>query len=192
MPAARDPVTAYVALGANLGDAPAAVRGAMQALHDAPGTRVSARSSLYRTAPIDAGGPDYVNAVVQLSTRLPAPGLLDLLQKIERAAGRERPYHHAPRTLDLDLLLYGDARIDSPRLTVPHPRMGGRAFVLRPLAEIDASLVAPEALAAVAEQRIEVVCPRRAARAALEAMLAAHPYEEVAYHVYATIPRDAL
>ena len=81
--------------------------------------------------------------------------LLDLLQKIERAAGRERPYHHAPRTLDLDLLLYGDARIDSPRLTVPHPRMGGRAFVLRPLAEIDASLVAPEALAAVAEQRIE-------------------------------------
>ena len=149
MPAARAPVTAYVALGANLGDAPAAVRGAMQALHDAPGTRVSARSSLYRTAPIDAGGPDYVNAVVQLSTRLPAPGLLDLLQKIERAAGRERPYHHAPRTL------YGDARIDSPRLTVPHPRMGGRAFVLRPLAEIDASLVAPEALAAVAEQRIE-------------------------------------
>ena len=96
-----------------------------------------------------------MNAVVQLSTRLPAPGLLDLLQKIERAAGRERPYHHAPRTLDLDLLLYGDARIDSPRLTVPHPRMGGRAFVLRPLAEIDASLVAPEALAAVAEQRIE-------------------------------------
>lgn len=155
MPAARAPVTAYVALGANLGDAPATVRGAMQALHDAPGTRVSARSSLYRTAPIDAGGPDYVNAVVQLSTRLPAPGLLDLLQKIERAAGRERPYHHAPRTLDLDLLLYGDARIDSPRLTVPHPRMGGRAFVLRPLAEIDASLVAPEALAAVAEQRIE-------------------------------------
>ena len=88
MPAARAPVTAYVALGANLGDAPAAVRSAMQALHDAPGTRVSARSSLYRTAPIDAGGPDYVNAVVQLSTRLPAPGLLDLLQKIERAAGR--------------------------------------------------------------------------------------------------------
>lgn len=157
MPAARAPVTAYVALGANLGDAPAAVRGAMQALHDAPGTRVSARSSLYRTAPIDAGGPDYVNAVVQLSTRLPAPGLLDLLQKIERAAGRERPYHHAPRTLDLDLLLYGTLRLDSAELTVPHPRMGERAFVLLPLAELAPPLVDAQQLAAVAGQRMECV-----------------------------------
>lgn len=157
MPAARAPVTAYVALGANLGDAPAAVRGAMQALHDAPGTRVSARSSLYRTAPIDAGGPDYVNAVVQLSTRLPAPGLLDLLQKIERAAGRERPYHHAPRTLDLDLLLYGTLRLDSAELAVPHPRMGERAFVLLPLAELAPPLVDAQQLAAVAGQRMECV-----------------------------------
>ena len=141
MPAARAPVTAYVALGANRGDAPAAVRGAMQALHDAPGTRVSARSSLYRTAPIDAGGPDYVNAVVQLSTRLPAPGLLDLLQKIERAAGRERPYHHAPRTLDLDILLFGQESItDAPRLIVPHPRLWLRDFAYKPLLELQPDL----------------------------------------------------
>ena len=155
MPAAREPVVAYVALGANLGDARAALNAAVEALDGLPGTRVTARSSLYCSAPVDAGGPDYLNAVVRLSTRLPAPRLLNMLQELEQAAGRERPYHHAPRTLDLDLLLYGDARIDSPRLTVPHPRMAGRAFVLQPLAEIDASLVAPEALAAVAEQRIE-------------------------------------
>ena len=155
MPAARDPVTAYVALGANLGDARVAVLGAMDALDQVRATQVTARSGLYRSAPVDASGPDYVNAVVQVCTRLPAPELLAALQQLEQAAGRERPYRPAPRTLDLDLLLYGDARIDSPRLTVPHPRMGGRAFVLRPLAEIDASLVAPEALAAVAEQRIE-------------------------------------
>ncbi|MDO5691501.1 MAG: 2-amino-4-hydroxy-6-hydroxymethyldihydropteridine diphosphokinase [Pseudomonadota bacterium] len=155
MPAAREPVVAYVALGANLGDARAALNAAMEALDELPGTRVTARSSLYRSAPVDAGGPDYLNAVVRLATGLTAPRLLERLQKLEQAAGRERPYYHAPRTLDLDLLLYGDARIDSPRLTVPHPRMGARAFVLLPLAEIDASLVAPEALAAVAGQRIE-------------------------------------
>lgn len=155
MPAAREPVVAYVALGANLGDARAALNAAVEALDDLPGTRVTARSSLYRSAPVDAGGPDYLNAVVRLTTGLTAPRLLEMLQQLEQAAGRERPYHHAPRTLDLDLLLYGDARIDSPRLTVPHPRMGARAFVLQPLAEIDASLVAPEALAAVAGQRIE-------------------------------------
>ena len=148
-------VHAWVGLGANLGDAAAALRQAVQALAHTPGIRLLRTSSLYRSAPVDASGPDYVNAVVQVCTRLPAPELLAALQQLEQAAGRERPYHHAPRTLDLDLLLYGDARIDSPRLTVPHPRMGGRAFVLRPLAEIDASLVAPEALAAVAEQRIE-------------------------------------
>lgn len=151
----REPVIAHVALGANLGDAPAALKRAIEALDQAPGTRVTARSSLYRSAPIDAGGPDYVNAVVRLQTRLTAPALLDVLQQLERQAGRERPYHHAPRTLDLDLLLYGDARIDSPRLAVPHPRMRQRAFVLLPLAEIDPARVSAEALAAVADQRIE-------------------------------------
>ena len=148
-------VGAWIGLGANLGDARAALRVAVRALAALPGTRVLRVSSLYRSAPVDAGGPDYLNAVAELDTTLAPLELLHALQRIEQAAGRERPYRNAPRTLDLDLLLYGDARIDSPRLTVPHPRMGGRAFVLRPLAEIDASLVAPEALAAVAEQRIE-------------------------------------
>lgn len=155
MPAARAPVVAYVGLGANLGDARAAVIGALDALDQAPGTRVTARSSLYRTAPVDAGGPDYVNAVAELSVRLTAPDLLDVLQKLEQSAGRERPYRHAPRTLDLDLLLYGEARIDSPRLTLPHPRLRERAFVLLPLAEIAPELVSAEERAAVAGQRIE-------------------------------------
>jgi len=152
--AAREPVTAYVALGANLGDAAAALRQAMETMHRWDGTRVTARSSLYRTAPVDAGGPDYVNAVAQLATELPAPELLRALQDLELAAGRERPYRHAPRTLDLDLLLYGDARIDSPRLTVPHPRMAERAFVLVPLAEIAPDRVSAAALGAVAGQAI--------------------------------------
>lgn len=154
MAAAREPVTAYVALGANLGDAAATLRQAMEAMDRWHGTRVSARSSLYRTAPVDAGGPDYVNAVAQLATELTAPELLRALQDLELAAGRQRPYRHAPRTLDLDLLLYGDARIDSPRLTVPHPRMPERAFVLVPLAEIAPDRVSAAALTAVAGQAI--------------------------------------
>ncbi len=155
MSLAREPVTAYVALGANLGDAAAALRQAIDELDQLPGTRVTARSSLYRTAPVDANGPDYINAVAELSTRLTAPDLLTALQALEQAAGRQRPYHHAPRTLDLDLLLYGDARIDSPRLTVPHPRMHQRAFVLVPLHKIAPALVGPDALAAVAGQGIQ-------------------------------------
>ncbi|WP_243457683.1 2-amino-4-hydroxy-6-hydroxymethyldihydropteridine diphosphokinase [Ottowia testudinis] len=150
----REPVTAYVALGANLGDAAAALRQAIGALNQLPGTHVSAHSSLYRTAPVDATGPDYVNAAVQLSTRLTAPDLLNALQALEQAAGRQRPYRHAPRTLDLDLLLYGDARIDSPLLTVPHPRMWQRAFVLVPLHEIAPARVGPGALAAVVGQGV--------------------------------------
>ena len=151
----REPVTAYVALGANLGDAAAAVRQAMAALDQLPGTRVTARSSLYRSAPLDAGGPDFITAVVALETRFTAPDLLGTLQHLEQAAGRQRPFRNAPRTLDLDLLLYGDARIDSASLTVPHPRMRGRAFVLQPLAEIASGRVDPAALTAVAEQAIE-------------------------------------
>ncbi|MGB3067012.1 MAG: 2-amino-4-hydroxy-6-hydroxymethyldihydropteridine diphosphokinase [Ottowia sp.] len=153
--AGREPVTAYVALGANLGDAQGAVVAAMRQLDNLPHTRVSGRSSLYRTAPVDSGGPDYINAVAGISTRLSAPDLLRSLQQLELAAGRERPYRNAPRTLDLDLLLYGDGRIDSPLLTLPHPRMTERAFVLVPLAEIAPGRVPPEALAAVARQRIE-------------------------------------
>lgn len=150
----RDPVTAYLGLGANLGDAAGTLRAAIAHIARLPGTSVTRQSSFYRTAPLDAGGPDYVNAVAEISTRLTAPELLEHLQRLEDAAGRERPYPNAPRTLDLDLLLYGRARIDSPRLQVPHPRMSGRAFVLVPLAEIAPDLVSPAQLAAVAGQRL--------------------------------------
>jgi 2-amino-4-hydroxy-6-hydroxymethyldihydropteridine diphosphokinase len=150
----REPVTAYVALGANLGDPSAALRAAFDALDQVPDTRVVAKSPLYRSAPVDAGGPDFVNAVAALRTGLTAPALLAALQAIEQAAGRERPYLHAPRTLDLDLLLYGAATIDSPALTVPHPRMRQRAFVLRPLADIAPDLVTAGQLAAVTSQVI--------------------------------------
>lgn len=152
---ARAEVTAYVALGANLGQPEQALDNAMNALHGAPGVRLAKASSLYRTAPVDSTGPDYLNAVVEIRTSLSAPGLLDLLQAIEQGAGRERPYRNAPRTLDLDLLLYGTGRIDSPRLSVPHPRMRERAFVLVPLAEIAPALVSAEELKAVADQAIE-------------------------------------
>ena len=150
----RDPVTAYVALGANLGDAQRALNDAMDRLATLPGTTVTARSSLYRTAPVGTTGPDFINAVAEVRTALTAPALLDALLSIETEAGRERPWPNAPRTLDLDLLLYGGARIASDRLTVPHPRMNDRAFVLVPLAEIAPALVSPQALAALTSQVI--------------------------------------
>jgi 2-amino-4-hydroxy-6-hydroxymethyldihydropteridine diphosphokinase len=151
----RAEVTAFVALGANLGDAAQALRDALTALEAMRGIRVVRASSLYRTAPIQSTGPDYVNAVAEVSTTLTAMALLDALQTIENGAGRERPYRNAPRTLDMDLLLFGGARIDSPRLTVPHPRMAQRAFVLVPLAEIAPSQVSAGQLAAVADQTID-------------------------------------
>lgn len=151
----RPELRAYVALGANLGDAVAAVRGAIDALDHAPGLRLVRASSLYRSAPHEAQGPDFINAVAELATTLCAPDLLSALQAIEAAAGRERPYRHAPRTLDLDLLFYGEGRIHSPRLTVPHPRWRERAFVLLPLAEIAPDRVPAQVLAAVAGQAIE-------------------------------------
>ena len=153
----RDPVTAYLALGANLGNAQATVREAMGALDAVPGTRVARRSSLYRTAPMESCGPDYINAVVRVDTVLTAPDLLRELQALELRAGRLRPYRNAPRTLDLDILLFGAARIFSAALTVPHPRMQARAFVLVPLAEIAPQLVDAGALRTVAEQECQLV-----------------------------------
>lgn len=150
----RDAVTAYVGIGANLGDARAAASAALDALAQLPQTRLVTRSALYRTAPVDACGPDFVNAVAAVQTRLTAPDLLAALQALEQRAGRERPWRNAPRTLDLDLLLYGQARIESSALVVPHPRMHERAFVLVPLAAIAPALVAREALAAVTSQAI--------------------------------------
>lgn len=150
----RPAVPAWVALGANLGDAPQTVQGAIAAIGRLPGTTLTQQSSLYRTAPVDSTGPDYINAVVEIATTLTAPDLLAELQRLELAAGRERPYRNAPRTLDLDILLYGDARIDSARLTVPHPRMHERAFVLVPLAEIAPGRVTAQALKRVAHQPV--------------------------------------
>jgi len=128
---------AYVGLGANLGEPRRHLEQALRELDEVPLTRVMSRSSLYRSAPLGyADQPDFVNAVAQLETRLPAQGLLAELQAIEARHGRERSFANAPRTLDLDLLLFGDERISEPELTVPHPRMHERAFVLLPLVEI--------------------------------------------------------
>jgi 2-amino-4-hydroxy-6-hydroxymethyldihydropteridine diphosphokinase len=151
----RDPVSAWVGLGANLGDARASVEAALAALDGITDTRLVKRSSLYRTAPWDASGPDFFNAVAEVETRLTAPDLLHALRELEQAAGRERPYVNAPRTLDLDLLLYGSASVSSAFLTVPHPRLWQRAFVLVPLAEMAPALVPIAALDAVADQAIE-------------------------------------
>lgn len=154
-PGGRSQVTAYVALGANLGNAEQTLRDALHALASTPGLKLVKASSLYRTAPIDSSGPDYLNAVAEVATTLTAPSLLAALQAIESANGRERPYRNAPRTLDLDLLMFGGARIESAALTVPHPRMWERAFVLVPLSDIAPALVSQDALARVSDQRIE-------------------------------------
>ncbi len=153
--ASREPVVALVGLGANLGDPRAAVCAAIDSLGRLPATELAQASALYRSAPHEAEGPDFINAVARVRTRLTAPDLLDHLSALEQAAGRERPWHHAPRTLDLDLLFYGDACIDSPRLTVPHPRAYQRAFVLLPLAEVAPGRVSEGQRQAVAGQRIE-------------------------------------
>ncbi|MBE2264146.1 MAG: 2-amino-4-hydroxy-6-hydroxymethyldihydropteridine diphosphokinase [Burkholderiaceae bacterium] len=155
----REPVLAFVGLGANLGDAAQAVRDAIEAVGRLPLTRVTSRSSLYRSAPHETDGPDYINAVVALQTGLNAPELLAGLQGLERDAGRQRPYRYAPRTLDLDLLLYGTGQIHSPRLTVPHPRMAERAFVLAPLAEIAPARVPAGWQQATAGQEISLFEP---------------------------------
>lgn len=160
-----DPQRAFIGVGANLGDPLATVRSAVSALADLPHSRWVASSSLYRSAPVEAHGPDFVNAVVELSTTLPALELLHRLQDIERDFGRERTFRNAPRTLDLDLLLLGDQVIDCDALIVPHPRAHLRAFVLLPLAELDPALTLPGRgaigpwLARAADQPIEKVEP---------------------------------
>jgi 2-amino-4-hydroxy-6-hydroxymethyldihydropteridine diphosphokinase len=134
--------TVFIGLGANLGDARATLRDALTALQAlaAPGSLRA--SSLYGSAPVDSSGPDYINAVARLRTALAPQALLDALQSIEQRFGRDRPYRNAPRTLDLDVLLFGvegDAGgvvIEDGRLTVPHPRAAQRTFVLEPLAEL--------------------------------------------------------
>ena len=119
------------------------VRKTLQDLHGLPGTRLLRSSSLYLSAPVQASGPDYVNAVACLDTQLAAEDLWTHLQALEKLAGRQRPYARAPRTLDLDLLLYGDGQISNASLSVPHPRLHLRAFVILPLLEIDPTLEVP-------------------------------------------------
>ena len=135
---------AYIALGANLGDPASTVRAAMGALANLPESGVRRCSSLYRTAPVGiVDQPSFINAVALLETKLPPETLLDALLDIEARFGRVRAEKDGPRTLDLDLLLYDDQFIDLPRLTLPHPRLHLRAFVLQPLAEITPDLIIP-------------------------------------------------
>ena len=167
---------AYLGLGANLGDARQTLKDAVVCLAQKCGVTVLAKSSLYRSAPIDADGDDYHNCVVAIDTTLPVRRLLQLCQLIENHFGRERPYPNAPRTLDIDILLYGDVCIVEDDLTVPHPRIAVRAFALLPLLELDADLTIPGCgradafLPAVADQRIDKLaacqCPLAAARKA--------------------------
>ncbi len=156
------PAVAYIALGANLGNAAQTVLDVIQAINDLPETQVTKQSSLYKTAAMESlpgapKSPDYINAVIEIICHQPAYLLLMQLQKIEQKAGRIRPYLNAPRTLDLDILLYDDAQIQTETLTIPHPRMWQRAFVLVPLAEIAPQLVSVEMLEGVKGQGIERV-----------------------------------
>jgi len=151
---------AYIGLGANLGDPRATLETVLAELAAAPGIRACQASPFYRSAPLEADGPEFVNAAARLDTDLEPLALLDLLQALEHRHGRERPYRNAPRTLDLDLLLYDDVTLAHPRLTLPHPRMHYRAFVLAPLLDLDPGLVLPAGparalLAACAGQAIE-------------------------------------
>lgn len=128
---------AYVALGANLADPVVQIRAALVALTGLPESRLLRASSLYRTTPVGVHGqPDFINAVAALETRLAPPALLSALFAIEAQFGRRRDYFRAPRTLDLDLLLFDDLILDTPHLQLPHPRMHLRAFVIAPLVEI--------------------------------------------------------
>ena len=152
----------YVALGANLGEPRRQLEAAIEEIKALPETRLLRASSFYRSAPMGyAEQPDFVNAVVQLDTGLPPEALLERLQDIEHRHGRERPFPGAPRTLDLDLLLFGDEQIARPGLTVPHPRMQERAFVLHPLLELDPGISIPGKgrasafLSAIASQKVE-------------------------------------
>jgi 2-amino-4-hydroxy-6-hydroxymethyldihydropteridine diphosphokinase len=131
----------YVGLGANLGDSAATLRAALRELTAVPGITACVASPFYRSAPVQASGPDFINAVARVHTCLPPLAVLDALQTIENRHGRQRPHRNAPRTLDLDLLLYGDLRMDTPRLRLPHPRMAERAFVLMPLRDLAPGLL---------------------------------------------------
>lgn len=153
------PVVAYVGIGSNLGDPEAHVRLACDELAKVPVSRLRACSHLYRTAPVGPQDqPEFVNAAARLDTHLSAACLMDELQAIERRHGRVRDGRRwGPRTLDLDLLLFGDALIDEPGLRVPHPEMANRAFVLVPLADVSPGDLVIPGLGAIAD--LLVRCP---------------------------------
>lgn len=132
---------AYLALGSNLGDRAATLQQAVDSLGAAAGVHVVDVSKVYETDPIGPPQPDYLNAVVVVDTELGARGLLEVAQRLEREAARVRGERWGPRTLDVDVLLVGDDRIDEPDLVVPHPRMWEREFVLAPLADVAPDLV---------------------------------------------------
>ena len=151
---------AYIGLGANLGDARQTIAAAINKLSHSSGIMTLKQAPLYSSDPVDAQGPVFINTVVAIDTTLEPLPLLDLLQAIEQEHGRERPYRNAPRTLDLDLLLYGTLKIETPRLSVPHPRMHQRAFVLRPLQDLAPNLQLLQGsfsslLAACQEQKLD-------------------------------------
>jgi len=163
-------VAAYIGLGANLDDPAAQVELAMDELARLPESRLTARSSLYASAPVGyAEQPDFINAVAVLETRLSPRALLEAMLGIEHHHGRNRTFRNAPRTLDLDLLLYGDAHFHEANLTLPHPRMHERAFVLLPLLEIapDAAIPgrgrAADWLASCGDQSVSALPPPAAA-----------------------------
>jgi 2-amino-4-hydroxy-6-hydroxymethyldihydropteridine diphosphokinase len=131
---------AFVGMGGNLGDVQACLRAALLGMQALPGTHLEAVSSLYQTKPVDATGPDYLNAVAVVQTALAPRELLGALLALEAENDRQRPYQNAPRTLDLDLLWHGGAQRASAVLNLPHPRMQQRAFVLEPLVEVLAGL----------------------------------------------------
>jgi 2-amino-4-hydroxy-6-hydroxymethyldihydropteridine diphosphokinase len=155
-----DATDAFIGLGSNLGDRAAEIEAALREIGELAATSLVARSSLYESAPLDAGGGDYLNAAARVRTSLAPLVLLRALQAIEARHGRTRPFANAPRRLDLDLLLYGDAILATPELTLPHPRLVQRAFVLKPLAEIAPGLRIPgdgvvaETLSALGAQRV--------------------------------------
>ncbi|MCF8150095.1 MAG: 2-amino-4-hydroxy-6-hydroxymethyldihydropteridine diphosphokinase [Burkholderiaceae bacterium] len=157
----------FVALGANLGKPVVTVNAAIAALRELPGVSFVAASSLFRTAPVGLKHqPDFINAVVEMIAVSPAPIFLAQLFAIEERFGRQRSVKNAPRTLDLDLLLYGDQLSDDPRLTLPHPRLHERAFVLAPLAELAPQLTIPghgcvgDLLLRCADQAVEKLVPQ--------------------------------
>ena len=163
-------VIATIGLGANLNDPAAQVEYALAELDRLPGTRLIAQSSLYASAPVGyVDQPDFINAVAQVETSLAPRALLDALLDLEHRHGRERSFRNAPRTLDLDLLLYGNAHFHEDALTLPHPRMTERAFVLLPLLEIAPAIHIPglgpaaDWLAACADQPVDVLPPPAAA-----------------------------